>query len=140
MKRMIPCLVVAWLALFAVGCSTPQSRSQEKATAFAALSPRVQKAALKGEIARGMTPDAVYVALGHPTRITKGVEKGVPQERWIYTEIESQEIPAWRDVPVRTANGGYVMTQRYEPITVDRLRASFEVTFEKGKVVGWRGL
>ncbi len=140
MKRLLPCLVVASLAFFTAGCSTTQSRSQEKAAAFDALSPRLQKAALKGEIAGGMTPDAVYIALGHPTRITTGVEKGVPQERWVYTEIESQQIPAWRDVPVRGPNGGYVMTQRYEPIAMDRLRASFEVTFEKGKVVGWRGL
>lgn len=140
MKRLFPCLVAALLAAFVAGCSTPQTRSQEKAAAFAALPARFQKAALKGEIAEGMPPDAVYVALGRPARVTTGVQKGVPQERWVYTEIESQRIPVWRDVPVRAANGGYVMAQRYESINIDRLRASFEVIFEKGKVVGWRGL
>jgi hypothetical protein len=68
------------------------------------------------------------------------MEKGVPQERWIYTRTESREIPAWRDTPYRMANGTIGLLPTYDPITVTSARDSFEVRFENGKVVGWGGL
>ena len=136
-RFIVPTLLV--LALL-TGCSTPQDRARERADTFNSLPATVRDSALKGELREGMTPDAVYVALGNPARVVTGVNKGVQLERWVYTRIESREIPAWRDVPYRTGVGTIALVPTYEPITVSRARDSFEVKFEGGKVVGWGGL
>ena len=86
----------------------------------------------------GMNVDVVYVALGHPSRVVKGSEKGVKQERWIYTDIQSQEIPAWRDIHEQTAEGNVISHRSYDPIRLIRIKDDFEVKFENGKVTGWR--
>jgi outer membrane protein assembly factor BamE (lipoprotein component of BamABCDE complex) len=138
MKTLLP--GAAALLLLLAGCSTIEDRARERAAALDALPPEMREAALKGHLKEGMTPDAVYVALGRPSRATTGMEKGVSQERWVYTRAESREIPAWRDVPYRAPNGTVGLLPTYEPITVTSSRDSFEVKFENGKVVGWGGL
>ncbi|MCC7519546.1 MAG: hypothetical protein IT578_10215 [Verrucomicrobiae bacterium] len=138
MKRFLAGGLVA-VALLA-GCSTIEDRARERAAALDALPSPMREAALKGHLREGMTPDAVYVALGRPARVTEGIEKGVRHERWVYLQMESRQISAWRDVPYRLINGTIAFLPTYDPITVTHARDSFEVKFENGKVVGWGGL
>ena len=133
-------VAIGLLGLGGCGCATPQSRAQEKSEAFASLPKKFQEAALKGELVEGMNADAVYIALGKPERVVSGEEKGVQQERWVYVRIETDEVPAWRETYGRTADGRVLAFRQYDPIRLTRFRDSFEVKFEKGKAVGWRGL
>jgi hypothetical protein len=73
-------------ALLLVSCvpSTPQSRIQREPGKFAALSEKHQSLVQQGQISRGMTPDAVYLAWGGPARIFQGSKNGNPTERWDY--------------------------------------------------------
>ncbi len=136
-KIFFVCATVVFLGL--TGCSTPQSRAKERPEAFNKLSDKQRAAALEGELVEGMNKAAVYVALGKPGRVLQSREKGVDRERWIYTEIESQEIPAWQRV-YHQSDGSVFSHTEYDPIHIQRPRDSFEVIFEKGKVAGWRDL
>lgn len=138
--KSLPAFSLLLAALLLAGCSTIQDRARERAAALDTLPAPMREAALKGQLREGMTTDAVYVALGRPSRVITGVEKGLQRERWVYTQMESREISAWRDVPYRTGNGTIGLLPTYEPITITGSRDSFEVKFENGKVVGWGGL
>ncbi|MFZ4694430.1 MAG: hypothetical protein ACOYMV_04810 [Verrucomicrobiia bacterium] len=138
--KFLPASPILFAALLLAGCSTVQDRAHERATALDALPAPMREAALNGHLREGMTADAVYVALGRPSRITTGADKGVQLERWVYTQMESRVISAWRDVPYRMNNGNIGILPTYEPITITGSRDSFEVKFENGKVVGWGGL
>lgn len=43
---------------------------------------------MAGRIMEGMSPDAVYLALGRPDRVTRGSRDGKPFELWRYTELQ----------------------------------------------------
>jgi hypothetical protein len=82
-KTIFAALVVA---LHAVSCapSTPQSRIASEPALYQAL-PASQKSLVeRGEIARGMSRDAVWIAWGAPTRRFEGSEEGRTTERWDY--------------------------------------------------------
>lgn len=133
-----------WMALlagavlvFCPGCSTPETRAQDKSDAFSKVPKKFREAALKGELREGMNADAVFVALGDPARVSEGQQKGVKFEKWIYTRMQSQDIPAWREVYERDNNGRVIAFQRYDPVHITRIEDALEVRFENGKVVGW---
>lgn len=137
--RLLPALLSS-AALLLASCSTIDDRARERAAALDAMPAPMREAALQGSLREDMTADAVYVALGRPSRVVSGIEKGVRRERWVYSQMESREIPAWRDAPYRLSNGAVGFLPAYEPITVTSTRDRFEVKFENGKVVGWGGL
>lgn len=137
--RLLPALLSS-VALLLASCSTIDDRARERAAALDAMPAPMREAALQGSLREGMNADAVYVALGRPSRVVSGIEKGVRRERWVYSQMESREIPAWRDVPYRLSNGAVGFLPAYEPITITSTRDRFEVKFENGKVVGWGGL
>lgn len=142
MKSFHPILpsLCAILMACLTGCSTPQTRSEEKSAEFNTLPKKFKEAALKGELREGMNSDAVFVALGKPSRVLDGVEKGKKLERWVYTRTETEEVPAWHDVHERDGTGRIIVSQRYDPIRLSRVEDALEVKFENGKVVGWQKL
>lgn len=122
-----------------VSCSTPQSRIQERPEVFRALSTDQKNAVSKGGLTKGMSGDAVYIAVGHPYRIVKTTEKNKMIERWIYSEISSHEIPVWYGAETSKAgDANFVFRRDYQPFYINREEDSFEVDFEDGKVVGWK--
>lgn len=139
-RRFHLALCVLAVLVLSAGCSTPGTRSKEKSAVFGALPKKFQEAVLKGEILEGMTPDAVFIALGEPDRIVRGQEKGVKEERWIYGRMETRETPVSHEVRQKTSEGMDISFRHYDSIQVGHLRDRFEVKFEQGKVVGWRGL
>jgi hypothetical protein len=133
------CLLLLGVALLA-GCSTPQKRAEERPEAFARLSKTDQKLVLNGQVREGLDTDAVYVALGRPSRKARGSENGVAYERWIYSRVISE--------PVRYRHLGTYYVGRHGPYhychydtywnsyVVD----TFEVQFRNGIVTGWAEL
>jgi hypothetical protein len=77
--------LVALLASFLAGCSTPGSRIKSNPQIYASLSPADQALVRQGQIRVGMSKSAVFLAWGNPDRIRSGVRQGHPFEAWIYT-------------------------------------------------------
>jgi outer membrane protein assembly factor BamE (lipoprotein component of BamABCDE complex) len=77
-------LVLGALALAA--CASPQSRIKEHPDLYAQLTPEQQALVQKGQIALGMSQDAVMLALGKPNRITERTDAQGTERVWHYTE------------------------------------------------------
>ncbi len=79
-------LIPAFACLVFASCapSTPQARIQENPGKFAALSSKEKAAVQNGQIAPGMSPDAVLLAWGPPSERFQGSAKNKTTERWDY--------------------------------------------------------
>ena len=64
--------------------STPQARIAQNPQVFAALPKKDQSLVEQGQIARGMSPDAVMLAWGYPARSFDGFKDSKRTERWDY--------------------------------------------------------
>ena len=70
MKKFLTALS-AGLSLASCVPSTPQTRIQQNPQKFEALSAKHRTLVQQGQIARGMSPDAVYLAWGGPPGVSK---------------------------------------------------------------------
>ena len=127
--------------LFLTGCktSTIQSRTQERAGAYAALSPEMKADVNAGRIRVGMNPDAVYMAWGKPAQILEGGTEQGQVTTWLYEGGWIQEERYWAYRAVGTGKGAYAeqyLARDYYP----RAYISAEVVFEDGAVTRWRTL
>jgi hypothetical protein len=79
-------LIALSAGLLFVSCapSTPQARIERNPEKFAALSGKQKDLVQQGQIARGMSPDGVYLAWGGPSRVFQGSKNGKYAERWDY--------------------------------------------------------
>lgn len=126
------------IALLASCSSTPQSRIQKNPEMFLRLSKKQQTLVSEGRIDRGMSPPAVYLAMGHPDTKIAGNRDGQSYMRWDYTVL----------MPVYTSGfggyygqSGYYGRGHYHPayyptISYIPTRGS-SVFFRKGVVAGW---
>ena len=83
MKKFAPALLAS-LIFSACAPSTPQTRIQRSPEKFAALSQSEQSLVQRGQLARGMSADAVLLAWGAPDRRYEGFRNALPTERWDY--------------------------------------------------------
>lgn len=83
MKALFAALAVG---LWLTSCvpSTPQTRIQQDPRKFDALSHKEQSLVQQGQISRGMSPDAVYLAWGSPSNSFQGSKDDKLTERWDY--------------------------------------------------------
>ena len=77
------------LVLVVTGCTTIDSRIQERPQAFHSLSPNDQALVQQGKIREGMSQDAVYIAWGPPSMRAPGRNRGHVVETWIYNATEA---------------------------------------------------
>ncbi len=79
-------LIAISAGLFLASCAptTPLGRIQQQPEKFAALSPKQQELVQQGQIDRGMSQDAVFIAWGSPASVFQGSNNGRPTERWDY--------------------------------------------------------
>lgn len=84
MKKFLACLACGLLATSCVP-STPQTRIEQNPQMFAALSAKEQSLVQRGEIAKGMSPNAVVLAWGPPSMRYEGNKQGQSSMRWDYT-------------------------------------------------------
>ena len=90
-QALLACAVT--LTLLATGCTTPETRIQEKQEAFRALSPNDQALVQQGKIREGMSQDAVYIAWGPPSSRLPGRSRGRIVETWIYDATAAGDYP-----------------------------------------------
>lgn len=84
--------VAASLALLMASCTAPANRRiQENPAAYSQLSPEQKSLVQHGDVAKGMSKDAVKLAWGGPDRQTKEELQGVLCDKWIYTGYVSIE-------------------------------------------------
>jgi hypothetical protein len=83
--KMILAAISATILLVSCVPSTPQARIQQSPQMFHRLSAKDRALVEQGQIARGMSPDAVYIAWGGPSNTFMGSYKGRESERWDYT-------------------------------------------------------
>ncbi|MDZ4742192.1 MAG: hypothetical protein SGI98_02085 [Verrucomicrobiota bacterium] len=125
------------LVTFLTGCSTIQSRTKERQGAFNALSPNDKQLVQQGMIRTGMNTDAVYIAMGTPTRKKiKQSDKG-DFSSWYYDRTLSDTIPQWSYAYAQDDCGNVVAYPYYDPIYTYYNVPFIKVTFKNGKVIQW---
>ncbi len=139
LNRHFTALVCALILLLA-GCTSPQKRAEENPEAFASLSKERQRMVLEGKIEEGMNEDAVYIALGRPSKKRDMRIEGKTLNNWIYSRTVTEEIPAFRDSYYRGHNGRVYRSCYYDPYFRSYVVDTFRVMFKQGKVVGWEEL
>lgn len=107
----LTCLLLGELALALTGCSTVDSRIQEKSDVFAKLDPVIQSKIKQGIIDLGYAPDMVYIALGKPDEIRERTGGGGRETVWKYN--------SYYDRYEGTAHAGYRRFVYWDP----RIRA-----------------
>ena len=95
------------LALLVTGCETDggiAARTREKSAVYATLKVSEKRFIDKGVIAIGFTPDMVYVAMGHPSKVeSKDYPEG-KRELWTYSRYYPNYDPGtgFKTVPYST--------------------------------------
>ncbi len=87
-KPFLPLAAAALLALSLGGCESTggiAARTQEKSAVYATLQTWEKKYIEKGTVAVGFTPDMVYMALGHPTKVAARDFPEGHAELWTYS-------------------------------------------------------
>lgn len=117
--------------LLLAGCATSsiESRRRERAEGFEKLSPELKTLVNDGQIRRGMTLDAVYIAWGKPAQILQREDQQGLVTSWLYHGGWLEDTRYW------TYNSR-VPINDYQP----RTYVSAEITFVKGVVNAWRTL
>jgi hypothetical protein len=101
-------MITALMAGFLIAScapSTPQARIQQNPQLFESLSAEHRSLVENGRISRGMSPDAVQLAWGAPSRTFQGSSAGKDFERWDYSGS--------RPVHVTSFHGGFGNDWRY---------------------------
>jgi hypothetical protein len=80
-------LLLPVLLLANCASSNPTSRIEKNPKLYNDLPVAQQEKVSRGRIAEGMSPDAVYLALGSPDRQLDGFSDGVRTMRWDYTTL-----------------------------------------------------
>jgi len=113
------------------GCATNsfESRKKERAVGYAALSPEFKALVAEGQIRRGMSEDAVYIAWGKPAQILQLEDLNGLRVTWIYTGGWLEETRYW--YPNRR-----VPQTDYQPRSYVRA----EIVFSNGVVETWQML
>jgi len=120
------------IILILAGCATRgtvQSRKQERANGYAALTPEFQKLVDEGRIRRGMSEDAVYIAWGKPAQIVQQEDARGVLTIWLYEGGWMEETRWWPNYSRTPVN-------EYQP----RTYVSAELVFVKGVLESWRTL
>lgn len=139
--RRLPLALAATLLLALAGCSTFESRSREKAAAFATLDEQARARLQAREIRVGDSSDLVYIALGRPSEKKETVTATGRSITWIYTtywqEYQGTRLVGHRrEVFFNPATQTYQVSYvpDYQPVYADRAEDRFRVTFEDDRV------
>jgi len=77
-------IVTAAGAFLCGGCATPESRISQNRDLYNSLPPSQQQLVAQGQIAPGMSANAVWLAWGGPEQKVHGYARGHATETWIY--------------------------------------------------------
>lgn len=134
---------LAFLVVFSSGCSSTQStvdtRRNEKAAAYAALSAEQRTLVDEGQIKVGMSEDAVYIAWGEPAQRLLNEDANGRTTTWLYHGTTTDEYVGWRYYSVPGPNGSHLSRRLDRDFNV-REYVSAELNFRDGKLETWRTL
>jgi hypothetical protein len=144
MKKLIqlPILLCA-LGLLA-GCSTINTRINEKSAVFNGLDPNTKAKITQGDVDIGFTPDMVYMALGNPDARRESVSAEGQTETWIYRSYYEDYEPGFVGFHGYHRWYSYNPYGRFyrvywEPVYLDSYpevaQDDIRVTFRNGRVV-----
>ncbi|MDR1190947.1 MAG: hypothetical protein LBK60_04675 [Verrucomicrobiales bacterium] len=140
-KVIVSVLCVALLSLTISGCSTVESRREERAQGFDLLTKEQQRVVMQGRVTKGLSKDGVYIALGKPLRVRREHMNGVGTESWVYGRMETYTAPGSYAGPVFYGRYGAWWGPGYYDNSVSVMRDTFVVFFgTDGKVKGWSEL
>lgn len=136
-------LILAGLicTLFFTGCSTFESRSEEKASVFNSLDPAVRERLKNRLIEVGDTEDMVYIALGAPDEKRETATKDGRATTWVYNaywqEYRGEQFVGYRrsviyDPKAKTYRVYYEPIER--SVYQNRVEERIRVTFRDGRV------
>lgn len=126
-------LVFLLLAASLTGCVSPEtiaSRRQQHAAAYAALTPPIKSLVDQGQIAVGMTTEAVAIAWGPPDEVLQSGDQHGVFTTWVYRGSFLEQTSYW------AGRRHPYLTFDYEPRTYVRA----EIIFANGVVRSWRTL
>lgn len=141
MKRnLFSALLPGCIALLCACSPTPSDRIAKNMPAYQQLPQEYQVKVARGELAKGMSPEAVLLAWGQPEQTLVGRTKGKNTERWFYTRSGT----GWalglgggdfhsRDSGIGTGIGVTMPLGSRPPL-------AYAVLFEEGKVVSWNAV
>ncbi len=144
MKRALTALSAASTALLLSNCTpgTPQTRIDRNYTLYEALPAKHRTLVGQGQIAKGMSKSAVYLALGNPGRKSEGFRDNARYERWDYTRMRPVYYNSfhtffghgWGRRGYSYSGIGFAPTIEYIPYR------SSSVLFRRGVVDSWERL
>jgi hypothetical protein len=140
MKTPAPFLAVG-IAFLMASCAAPSNkRIQENPAAFSQLSPEHKSLVQHGDVAKGMSRDAVKLAWGEPDRQTKEELQGVLCDKWIYTgyvPIEGYHLYTVRpNQPPRLHFTGFLLAG--DPNAGNQVLGQVrDAYFRDGKLAAW---
>jgi len=134
-------LLICLAALVLAGCSTVQSRIEEKSAVFNALPAETQAKIQQGLVDVGYTPDMVYIAIGNADKVIERSTGDGNETVWIYNnyyqEYEGSRFAGYRR-SVYYDNRIKAYRVFYEPVRAeiyrDRVEEVARVVFKNGKV------
>lgn len=162
-RRIIQQALLACAVSFTVlltGCTTVETRIQERPQAYAALSPNDKARVQQGKIREGMSQDAVYIAWGPPSYRVPGRHRGRTVETWIYDGTTAGDYPGpffygrpygygvgfgfYGGRRSRFGRGHFFYDPFYDPFFYNRANIvrypERTVSFQKGRVIGYQFL
>ena len=143
MKNSLVHIVAAGtLALVFAGCMTVAERRAERInqnqTLFTQLDSATQSRVSQGLIAIGDTPQAVWLALGEPTKRTSDTTAAATVEIWQYCDSVPEEytvlVPDLPPPGVPPPPPGYLVPSHYETRTRYIKVVSLQIQFDNGRV------
>ena len=144
MKCALSCFAACAVAVLATSCtmSTPQARIERNVSLYDSLPPKHRELVSQGRIAKGMSTSAVYLALGEPSRKTRGFRENQSFERWDYTRMQPHYYNSFYSYfgrgygryGGRYSGFGFAPTIEYVPYR------SASVLFHGGAVDSWEQL
>jgi len=131
------CLLAAVAALLSSCASTPESRIRQNPDVFAALDAADQELVRRGELRMGMSPEAVVLAVGRPSRVDQVVEVGTPpREIWLYAGTRPVYINTWAPPPMYGRCGRFHQPAAWPQVAyIPYLRARLD--FQGRSLVRW---
>ena len=135
-------LAVASASLLGISCApnTPLLRIQQNLSLYESLPGEHKELVHQGRITKGMSKNAVYLALGGPSRKLRGFRDNASFERWDYTRHQPAYYHSFHTYHgygrygLHTHGFGFAPTVGYRPY-----RAA-TVFFKREKVDSWEQL
>ena len=137
-----PCLLMQ-------GCSTPSERPSAKSAALSGLSTADRQLVGRGDIHKGLSKDAVYVAWGHPSQTTVNQTARGLEECWTYVQTFNGYGGGYYGISrglVHGRHGDHYDTDNFYPAPTDAQTLGGtpstevpvkRVIFENGRVISY---